>query len=317
MENSLWKCVCGKENTGKYCGNCGRERMVVPPINEEEQRKKALMAEKRRNMQSAIKKWAGSWVVLVLAILASAAALFSAISLIMEFIGIRINILSVISKIVGLIIAIIVCAGFWRGWAMGRDKSNSLNAGGAKLLRGVLIYNQVMMYISMILMLLLSLVLVIWGSQLIDAITGTIGSMSGTDLSGLAAFGTVQLVIGLVFVVILFVFQIIYYVFVRRFARNVVQNLSGLASGSDKSMMPAAVFMFIMAAFTLVTNFAGQAIAGALGPIVGFAICGTSLFTSLDVLTILSVIITATMMVFGGILIILYNNILNKQKSAN
>ncbi len=247
-ENS-WTCECGKVNTGRFCSACGRERkladyvMPVAEMYDEEEGGGGMRS------VNEIRKWSGSWIVLVLSVLFSVTFLCSFISFCLKFkFGFSI---SMIFDIIGLIPGLLVMIGFWKSFASGKNKSGRYSSGGPRILRGMLVFYQVIAYIILSLILLLLILVIAMGSSFGDIISDAAGQM-GIDVSAFAAAGTAVLVGIIIGVAIAFTLVILFFTFARRFARTAILRLDG-TSNEYKSATPVAVFFFIMGICSLLS----------------------------------------------------------------
>lgn len=244
-----WTCECGKVNTGRFCSACGRERKLsdyVMPVAEIFD-----VDDGYNGMHSVneIRKWSGSWIVLVLSVLVTVTFLCSFISFCLNLrLGFRFY---MIFDIIGLIPGLLVMIGFWKSFASGRNKSGRYSSGGPRILRGMLVFYQVIAYIILSLVLLLIILIIAMGSTFNDIMSEVAGEM-GIDFSAFAAAGTAVLVGVVIGVAIAFTLVILYFTFARKFARTAILRLDG-TSNEYKSATPIAVFFFIIGIISLLS----------------------------------------------------------------
>lgn len=352
MEKQKWICSCGTENTGKFCSACGKSQdangATATVANDALQqamqlqlhlKQQEMAMENERRMQqlehekackeyneacakvplNALKKWGRSWIVLVLAILVSASAVFTLISTFTSFSD---GAFKIIGNLIKLLLAALVCAGFWKAYVECRKSEGEYNTGGIRMLRGVLTYNQVMMYIAMSFIMLIVVVIFILLKSVTDGATDGIGAITGEDLSGINMSITSILILLLVGAIIAFVVQILYYSSVSKFASQAVNCFKNSSAPSQKVTL-AAVFFFIIGGFSLVGTIAGLvAISGAnaivseiLSQISGelpAELDPSSMVGALfkvDVFATISDIVNASIYVFAGILAVKFNKL--------
>lgn len=281
-----WVCSCGTVNSGAFCAGCGRARAdvetgatsaagdVVAQVlqaqhrlrqseidAENERRKQQDMEEQARAEYNAkcetkrldtLKKWGSSWVVLTLAILVSAALAFTLIS---TFTGFTKGAFKIIANLIKVLIAALVCAGFWKAYSACRKQGDNFDAGGISMLRGVLTYKKIMMFISMISIILVSVLVFVLLKTVTDVATDTADKVTGADTSDINMSITTILVIMLVMVIVAFAVQIVYYNSVWKFADQVLTCFKNKRAPVNKVTL-AAVFFFIIGACTLAFTIA-------------------------------------------------------------
>lgn len=350
MEKQKWTCSCGTENSGKFCSSCGKAQNAAATVANDaleqaiqiqlhlKQQELALDNERRKKQEEhekacreyneacakvplkSLKKWGRSWIVLVLAILVTASAAFTLIS---TFTGFTKGPFKIIGNLIKLLLAALVCAGFWKAYVECKKSEDNFNVGGIKILRGVLTYNQVIMYITMSFTMLIVIALFILLKGITDGATGGIGSITGEDLSGINMSVTSILVILLVIAVLSFVVQILYYSSVSKFATQTINCFKKSCAPTQKVTL-AAVFFFIIGGFSLAGTIASIATMSAANTVFDKLISEItgglpddmsgvsgmigSLF-QIDVFATISDIVNAATYVFAGILAVKFNRL--------
>ncbi len=301
-QSNSWTCECGNKNTGRFCSVCGREKPsgdnMLSAVFAEDKRVKGKM-----NTVNEIRKWSGSWVVLVLSVLVSVTFLCSLISFIMQIAAFGFN-LGLIGNIIGLLLGLIVCIGFWRAFASGRKQSDNYSSGGARMLRGMLVFYQVLAYIIMIIALVLTVALVIitavsmdWLSEVFGEIFAAIAEFTGIDIFGMfGTAGILVLVFVLVGVILAFVLVGLFFRFTKKFARAAIQRLDGV-SNQYQSATAAAVFFFLLGISYL---------AIVILPLVSPGLIAFITFTG-GWISIISGIAGALTFIFAGVLAVSFN----------
>lgn len=352
MEQQTWKCLCGTENSGNFCSTCGRAKDNQQQFNghsnsfteqyfmmqmqqqelarEQEERRLRLQEEKECKQKEyteklnaynnkvveaksiELKKWAGSWVVLVLAILSSITTVCTYISLFTSFAG---GIANTFSFLINAILVTFVCIGFWLSYAQGKSKGTKFSVAGPKMLRGILIFYKVIMFIVMIALITLVLgILAIYlgGAQMLD-------ELLGTEIPAEAVSIIMGVFIGLlVAIVIVFIVLIIYFSLASKFSKNAIVALGTKNIGSTRAI-GIAVFFFIIGAFLLISALSASAVGNLLseiiyelvlelGPEMSDMLILTDMF-QVDVVSIISMIADALMYIFAGILAIQFNGL--------
>lgn len=350
MAEQKWICSCGTENTGAFCSSCGSRKdggsdasndaiQQAMQIQLRMKQQEMAMEEERRKQQQEhdkackeyeqarakvpmgeLKKLGRSWIVLVLAILVSVSALFTVISTV---IGFSMGIFKILGNLIKLLLAGLVCAGFWKIYVESRKPEGEFNTGGIKMLRGVLTYNKVMMYLSMIGISILVIALFALLKGLTDSATGTIGSATGDDLSGVNMSITTILILGLAICAVVFAVQIVYYSAITKFANQAVDSYGNNRAPTQKVTL-ASVFFFIIGLFSLL---------GTIGYLVGIGIVnsmfdnimseiskdmpqeisgilgGVESLIGIDVFAIIADIVNASIYVLAGILALKFNKL--------
>lgn len=352
MATQKWTCECGTENTGKFCSACGepKDKQKTTATDGSDALQQAMqlqiqlkqqemaMEDERRKQQlehekackeyneacakvplNALKKWGRSWIVLVLAILVTASLAFTLVS---TLTGFSKGAFKIIGNLVKLLIAALVCAGFWKAYVECRKTEGQYNTGGIKMLRGVLTYHQVMMYITMSFTMLIVIILFAVLKGVTDSATGGIGAATGADLSGINMSITSILVILLIGAAIAFAVQIIYYSAVSKFANQAVNCFNKSCAPSQKVTL-AAVFFFIIGLCSLIGTIvsiaalstAGKIVDGIVGeipsdvPVLDNVTGMISSLFQIDVFATISDIVSSSTYVFAGILAIKFNKL--------
>ncbi|MDD4290917.1 MAG: hypothetical protein PHX51_01555 [Clostridia bacterium] len=186
----------------------------------------------------AINPLAGSWMVLVLAIAASLAALVNLVNMFTNFGFFKFG-----YGLVSVALSALVCAGFWVIWA-GAKKRN-LSAKGIGLIKGAFTTYQVFAYIvlafAMIVVFLASSIAAGTGGFLNDLLN-TAEVDLGFDLSGLIGAGIAIL---LVVYMIVAALVVCYFVFVGQILNDAKNRLNGKII-AQKKFIASAIFLFLM-----------------------------------------------------------------------
>ena len=190
-----------------------------------------------------LKKIAGSWVVMVLAILTTITAAMSAIALITSIKG---GWFFILIAVVKLLLNVLVCVGFWQSYSMGKSKGTIVNFKGPKMLTGMLKFYKVMTYFIMSLLLILAIVILI-----LVARPAQNSGASSSDVMQMAL--TVPAIVLLVSVIVVFAVLIIYYSTITGFAYKFIDGLKEKRVTITKST-GAVVFFFIIGIGSLIST---------------------------------------------------------------
>lgn len=352
-----WKCPdCGNVNDGEKCSACGKlkdatgakfeesslqqylsmqlKQQEVLQQQEKEKREKrkeynAQMEEYNRLYNEApvkvIKQWSGSWLVLIMAVFASVAVLCALIALV---VALDKGAFSILSSLVKILLAALVCAGFWRTWANGRSQNQPLDAGGPKMLRGVFTFYRVMMYIGMSLLLMLVILMFIFMKSCTDIATGAgtgfgnIIDQSGNTATSMGNInsGVTGILVGLLIIVIaVFALMIFFYESVRKFADDATNCFTTrTVNYAGGNCLRVAVAFFIVGGFSALSAFGPVIMSSALSTLInsfegglnsdfiGNALEGLLKINVADMLAQLS---TAGLYITGGILALTYDKL--------
>lgn len=256
-----------------------------------------------------LKGYAGSWIVLVLAIVTTVTVICSFLSLVTTFSS---GWFKIISSLVKLTLCICLCVGFWRIFAMGRKKDNTLNSGGVRMLKGVITFYQVITYIVMILLIALVVAALITMKSCANEVEN-----KGADVSEGETVFTGTIVGILVALVVVFIVFIFYYSKTIGFTKALISDIDN-KDILHNSFIAAAVMFFIVGGVDLLTAIVPVALSSTLnsllkqlGSSLGFLSSLGNLF-KLDVADLLASLAKALTYIFGGILAVSYRGLPEK-----
>ncbi len=250
----------------------------------------------------ALKKVTGSWLMLALAITCTVTTLFNVIDMIPKLSGFLL-----VYYLIKVILAIIICVGVWKIFADGR--SNTLNASGFKLVKGVITFR----YVIIMLLVALIMVVIIIAMSFASGIGSSIDNISGSQ-------GAVSSKIDASLIIILLVLAAAIAVLVL-FFKSVIGSLrSAQTLFEDKIISKnnyymAAVILIIIGLFKLAIIFATNALSNIAGSVISSIVNGNDSLAGLDSFNglfgsswsgILVNICDMLNYVIGGVIIILY-----------
>lgn len=271
-----------------------------------------------------IRGWLGSWVVLVMAIFATIAAVCGAVSLCTTFSR---GIIAIIINLIQLVLSVVLCIGFWCTYATGRNKTGEMKLGGPLMLRGVLNFYRIITYIIMTLIVILIVVMFITIKSCVDDATD-VGTSIGdkVDSSGEASEILKKLnskftgiLIGLlVGSIVVYVMIIFFYQSVYAYASNAVESLMTRKVNCITPMLVPVLFFFLGIA-TLASAFGTSMIfslfsdiVGRAGDKFGFLKSGLGSMAKPDVAKTLAQVSKAALYIFGGITALQYRGLNTK-----
>ena len=296
---------CGNElgEHAVFCEKCGakvvtKETVVAQPVYEPVEEVVEEPKEKGPSYTFEFKKFAGSPLFLVLAILVSLTGVVG----LLQF-----NLISFVTYILLII-------GCWILWAKSRSAEGD-PYGGVKLIKSAVVFNFVMGIIAVSLIALVFVILII-----------ALGI--GADfIGGLAEVNTDGLIVGIVIggglvVGVSFTLVILYYKSITKFLSSLMSSIKeNKEQASSKAMFPA-VMIFIVAVFSLI-NLLTSAITNAMineiiyefaselpDEIYNMVISLTQGSTIQTVITLLGTMVA----IYGGVLMIIYKNKMSKLK---
>lgn len=285
---------------------------------EEKERKKREYNEKAKayNIKSAaipleeLKKWAGSWVVFVLAIATSVSAVCSLIAL---FTSLSSGWFGIISALVKLLLNCLLCTGFWLSASMGRSKNTNPSMSGPKMLRGVYTFYKVIIMIVLVLILILTIVLFATMKSCADSVTEDASNM-GADVSKANTQFTGVLVGILIAVIVVFIFICICFSMITKFANGAIQSFTTKNVVAVNSLGVAILF-FIIGGLSLIGSIAMAGATSALSGMLSSLSSGNDTVgkfipqIKLNVADLFAQIANAVTFIFGGILAIQYGGL--------
>lgn len=289
---------------------------------EEKVRKTKEYNEKAKiyNLKSAaipleeLKKWAGSWVVFVLAIATTVTAICSLIALFTSLSG---DWFGIVSALVKLLLNCLLCIGFWLSASMGRSKSATPSTTGPKMLRGVFNFYKAVILAALILVLILTIVLFATMKSCADSVTESAGQ-AGADISKANSSFTGILVGILIAVVVIFVFICICFSIITKFANGAIESFY-TKNIVTVNWLGVTIMFFIIGGLSLIASVAMAGVTGILSNLLGSikeesGEIGKYLIPQikLNIADLLSQIANALTFIFGGILAIQYGKLPDK-----
>lgn len=284
---------------------------------EEKERKRREYNEKARiyNEKSAaipvqvLKGWAGSWVVVALAIVTSVTLLLSVIAFCTSFTS---GYLAIISNLIKVVLNALLCAGFWMSFSMGKSKNPEPTTSGPRMLRGVFIFYKVIIFIILALILILTIVLFATMKSCTDKVTDAAGNSA--EVASLNSSITGILIGVLVAVVVAAIFIIICLTVISKFANGAVQSFHTKNVVSVNSV-GAAVIFFILGVVSLIGSIVMAVATGFLSGLLsqltsqGGFISKIIPGVKVNVAGLISQIANSLTFIFGGILAVTYSKL--------
>lgn len=288
---------------------------------EEKERKKREYNEKAKiyNLKSAaipmeeLKKWAGSWVVFVLAIVTTVTAICSLIALFTSFSG---GWFKIISALVKLILNCLLCTGFWLSASMGRSKNANPGTSGPRMLRGVFTFYKVVILAALVLILALVIVLFATMKSCADTATEDLNE-AGADVSAANTQFTGILVGILIAVVVIFIFICVCFSIITKFSNGAIESFTTKNVVAVNSLGVAILF-FIIGGLSLIGSIALAGATSLLSDFLGKLSESNNTVgkyipqISLNIPDLLAQIASSLTFIFGGILAIQYGRLPEK-----